>query len=69
MSSYVGGPFDDKRFTTRYDHLPVIALEYSDIIEGKLVRMVAYYDLKCGMRVYRNSLPYPLPPGVSDGTS
>ena len=52
MSSYVGGPYDGKRFTTRYDHLPVIVLESFDIVEGALVRILSRYELKCGMRVY-----------------
>lgn len=59
MSSYVDGPFDGKRFTTRYDHLPIIRLEYTDIVDGKLVRMIADYELRCGMRVYTRSEPYP----------
>lgn len=55
MSSYVGGPFDDKRFTTRYDHLPIVRLEYFDIVDGKVVEMIAEYELKVGMRVFIKS--------------
>ena len=55
MSSYVGGPFDDKRFTTRYDHMKVIRLGYFDIVDGKVIEMIAEYELKCGMRVFIKS--------------
>ena len=55
MSSYVGGPFDDRRFTTRYDHLPIVRLGYFDIVDGKVVEMVAEYELKIGMRVFIKS--------------
>lgn len=36
MSSYVGGPFDDKRFTTNYDHMPIVRLGYFDIVVGRM---------------------------------
>ena len=55
MSSYVGGSFDDKLFTTRYDHMRVIRLGYFDIVDGKVVEMIAEYELKCGMRVFIKS--------------
>lgn len=59
MRSYVGGPFDGKRFSSRYDNLPFIKLEYFDIVDGKIVTMIAEYELRCGMRVFVGSEPYP----------
>ena len=63
MSSYVGGPFDDKRFTTRYDHLPIVRLGYFDIVDGKVVEMIAEYELKVGMRVFIKSYKKEQPGG------
>lgn len=63
MSSYVGGPFDDKQFTTRHDHMPVIRLGYFDIVDGKVVEMIAEYDMKCGMRTFIKSYRKEVPDG------
>lgn len=52
MRSYVGGPFDGRRFATRHDDAEVITLEYPDVVDGKVVTRLAQYELKCGMRVY-----------------
>lgn len=57
MSSYVGGPFDDKKFATKHDHMPVVFLGYFDIVDGKVIEMVAEYQLKVGMRVFIKSYP------------
>ena len=58
MSSYVGGPFDGKTFTTPYDHRQVIILEHPDIIDGKLVRVRVRYELVSGMRVFLTDRDY-----------
>lgn len=57
MSSYVGGPFDDRRFTTAHDASPILRLGYFDIVDGKVVEMIAEYELKCGMRIFIKSYP------------
>ena len=63
MSSYVDGPFDGKRFTTRYDNLPIVRLGYFDIVDGKVVEMVAEYELRVGMRVFIKSYKREKPGG------
>lgn len=64
MSSYVGGPYDGKTITTKYDHLPILHIEYTDVEAGKPVRKVASYELRCGMRCYTGSRDYFVKPKV-----
>ena len=64
MARFIGGPFDGKEMTTRYDHLPVLAL-YHETMGGHLnkdiKKFVVYYELRRGVRYYTHTKDYPAP--------
>lgn len=60
MARYVGGPYDGREIVTRYDHLPVIDLPWSESERGD-AETIESYEMRRGVRVHCQSRPYPRP--------